>query len=128
MTYTDGLTVSVLSAKMFTPSTDAIGPTAGDAAVLFTVRITNGTTTPYHSVVVAVTASAGPNSAPRTEIFQNGPPDLGDTFRGYISPGDSQTALFGYDVPMRDVNDLRVSVQPDPHYAEVTFAGHLASS
>jgi hypothetical protein len=124
--YTDGLTVSVLSATEFTPSSDAVGSTAGDVAVLFAVRITNGTTTPYHAVVVSVTASAGPSDTQCNEIFQNGPPNLGDTFVGYISPGESQTAQFGFDVPTADLADIRVSVQPDPSYAQVTFAARVA--
>ena len=128
VTYTDGLTVAVLSATKFTPSSDATGPIGGDVALLFVVRITNGTTTPYHAVVVSVTASAGPNNDQCNEIFQNGPPNLGDTFVGYISPGQSQTAQFGFDVPTTDLDDIRVSVQPDPHYAEATFATALSAA
>jgi hypothetical protein len=126
LTYTDGLAVSVVFATTFTPSSDAVGSTAGDVAVLFAVRITNGSTTPYHAVVVSVTASAGASDTQCTEIFQDGPPNLGNTFVGYISPGQSQTAQFGFDVPAADVDDVRVSVQPDPHYAPVTLTTQVA--
>ena len=90
------------------------------------VQITNGTTAPFHAVLVSVTASAGPNNDQCNEIFQHGPPNLGDTFVGYISRGQSQTAQFGFDVPTADLGDIRVSVQPDPSYVEATFATQIA--
>lgn len=124
--YTDGLAVSVLSAKKFTPSANAAGTIAGGVGVALQIRITNNTKAAFDPSLVQVAVHAGPNGDQGSQVVDFGGPVALSDFEGSIPVGQAATAVLGFDVPAADLPVLTVIVTPDFDHNDATLTGTVS--
>lgn len=120
--YPDGLKVQVPSAVRFTPSQTAAGLQAGQAGVLVTVSITNGTGTSVDLSLAQVKMTAGSAGNQAESIFDSAK-GINSGFSGSVLPGHSQTAKFAFAVAPSDLSNVVVEVTPDFNHNSTSFEG-----
>jgi hypothetical protein len=108
--WSDGLQASVSGVRSYTPSQYAAGTKPGDAAIIITVKIKNGTQKPFDPSLFTVNVKAGADGVQAEQIFDN---SSGLGFTGTILPGSSATQKFAYDIPKGATGTLDVEVEPD---------------
>jgi hypothetical protein len=108
--WSDGLQASVSGVRSYTPSQYAAGTKPGDAAIIITVKIRNGTKKPFDPSLFTVHVKAGADGVQAEQIFDN---SSGLGFTGTILPGSSATQKFAYDIPKGATGTLDVEVEPD---------------
>lgn len=121
-TYTDGLSVTVTSLQRFTPSDTSAGVNPGQAAVIATVTIHNGTSANVDLALVQVTAYGGSAGNQATSVFDsaNG---IGSGFSGSVPVGRSATAKYAFALAPADLSNVVVQVTPDFNHDPASFTG-----
>lgn len=95
----------------FTASEYAIGSKPGDTAVMFTVKIKNGTKKPIDTALFMLNVKAGPEGVTAEQIYDGD--KVGGGFSGTIIPGSAATVKFAYDIPKGAKGTLDIEASPD---------------
>ncbi len=121
-TYEDGLQVQVTRLHRFTVSEVAAGGRPGDAGVVVSVTIRNGTGRTFDASLAQVSLTSGPDGDQDDSVFdvENG---LAGGFEGSIPVGRKVTARYGFAVPRSQLGTLRVEVAPGFEYTSSFFEG-----
>lgn len=123
-TYTDGLEVKVSSAVRFTPSDTSAGAQPGQAGVLVTVSVTNGTGAAFDLTLVQVNFYAGAAGNQGTSVYDSAQ-DLGTGLSGSIPPGHTATAKYAFAAAPADLGNVVVQVKPDFNHNPASFEGSV---
>ena len=121
-TYTDGLSVTVTSLQRFTPSDTAAGVNSGQAAVIATVTIHNGTGADVNLAAVQVNAYGGSAGNQATAVFDSAN-NIGIGFSGSVPVGRSVTARYAFALAPPDLSNVVVQVTPGFDYEPASFTG-----
>jgi hypothetical protein len=124
ITYEDGLTVQVLSAKRYTIPEINSGVQPGDVGVLVTVRITNGAPGVVDLTDCIVTLKAGPDGLEAEQVFDD---VAGDGFDSRVAPGRKATATLGFAVPKANLPLVNIEVAPAFDYEASIFEGKVST-
>ncbi|MEU1814532.1 DUF4352 domain-containing protein [Streptomyces roseifaciens] len=122
--YHRGLKVTVTKPERFTPSGTALGHTAGNQPVKFTVTVTNGSKEPLDTAGILVTLESGAKADRATQIFDSAS-GVGTPFTGTLEPKASGKATLAFDVPPGGLGRVDVAVRPGfgQEFATVHWAG-----
>ena len=116
-TYSTGTeTIKVSAPTKFTPSSSAVGYTAGDGAYYVTVTVGNTGSQPLDVSTFTVGGTEGSAQTRATNIIDTGAPSLGASF-GSTSPfvsnipaGTAESGEVAFDVPAAQAGKFSVSV------------------
>lgn len=117
--YTDGLTVSVTAIKQQTVTQVGPGAITGEPMTVFTVRFTNGTSTPVNLNQVVVSAYSGADQASAPPVYEGAMND----FSGTLAPGSSQSAVYAFSIPVRNLGTATLAIDFDGRHTVAVFTG-----
>ena len=116
-TYSTGTeTITVAAPTKFTPSTDAVGYTAGDEAFYLTVTVGNTGAQPLDVSTLEVTATVGSAGAKAVNIIDTGTAALGTgyglatPFVAAVPAGGTSTGEVAFDVPAAQAGKFTVDI------------------
>jgi hypothetical protein len=117
--YTDGVEVSVTSAKrsMIPPFT--AGSIPGDPMVIVTVKIKNGRRTAFNTDIMSVNLAYGSSGRPGKHVVVPGM----EGFGGKITKGRSLSADYAFAVPTKSMNKIVIVINRGLKYSPAIFAG-----
>lgn len=121
LTYESGLSVRVVSAKVFTPSY-ASGLSAGHKAVKVTWTITNGTDANFDLSGAEARLTYGADGVQAESVYAEGV-DGQYPFDGSVRPGQKKTATSAFSVPKAGLSSIVVEVEPDYDSQTAFFTG-----
>jgi hypothetical protein len=124
ITYEDGLTVQVLTAKRYTIPEINSGVQPGDVGVLVTVRISNGAPGVVDLTECIVTLKAGTDGLEAERVFDD---VAGDGFGSRVAPGRKATATLGFAVPKANLPLVNIEVSPAFDYEASIFEGKVST-
>ncbi|MBB5870358.1 hypothetical protein F4553_003737 [Allocatelliglobosispora scoriae] len=121
----DGVEASVVSARIFAPTGNAVGLAPTETGIRITIKITNGTPAPLDLTDATVRLKTGPDGVQAAQIFdiENG---LSLGFEGTVAPGRSATAAYGFSVPPDNTDLLDVEITPVDGYLTALFEGRAS--
>ncbi|MGK5729139.1 hypothetical protein [Streptomyces sp. URMC 124] len=109
--YRSGLKVTVGKPQRFTPSGTALGHSAGNQPVKFTVSVTNGSKDPLDTAGILVTVESGDKADRAAQIFDSAS-GVGTPFTGTLEPKGSGKATLAFDIPQTGLGHVDVAVRP----------------
>jgi hypothetical protein len=120
-TWENGVSISVSAPSEFVASEYAMGATPGQAQVVFTFVLTNGSTEPLEPMTFPTAASGGTEAA---SIYDSGNPlgEIGSSPSTSVLPGKTVQWLVAYSVA--DINDIIVEVSPGFEYQNAIFTNN----
>lgn len=121
LTYESGLSVRVVSAKVFTPSY-ASGLAAGHKAVKVTWTVTNGTAANFDLSGAEARLTYGADGVQAESVYAEGV-DGQYPFDGSVRPGQKKTATSAFSVPKGSLSSIVVEVEPDYNSETAFFTG-----
>jgi hypothetical protein len=117
--YSDGVEVSVTSAKssMIPPFT--AGSIPGDPMVIVTVKIKNGRKKPFNTDIMSVNLAYGSSGKPGKQVLAAAM----EGFGGKIAKGRSLSADYAFAVPTKSMNKIVIVINRGLKYPPAIFAG-----
>lgn len=122
LTYESGLSVRVVSAKVFNPGSYSSGLAPGHKAVKVTWTVTNGTGTNFDLSGAEARLTYGADGVQAESVYADGV-DGQYPFDGAVRPGQKKTATSAFSVPKAGLSSIVVEVEPDYNSETAFFTG-----
>lgn len=122
LTYESGLSVRVVSAKVFNAGSYAYGLTVGHKAVKVTWTLTNGTGANVDLTGAEARLTYGVDGVQAENVYVDG---VGGQypFEGTLRPGQKKTATTAFSVPKSGLTQITVEVEPEFMSETAFFTG-----
>jgi hypothetical protein len=117
--YTDGVEVSVTSAKRSIIPPFTAGSIPGDPMVIVTVKIKNGRKKAFNTDIMSVNLAYGSSGRPGEHVVVPGM----EGFGGKIDKGRSLSADYAFAVPTKSMNKIVIVINRGLKYSPAIFAG-----
>lgn len=121
LTYSDGVTLQILSIKQGAVTPDGSKTIAGPKTT-FSLRFTNGSGKAITMNQVVVSASYGTRGLAARPVYDDNDDALRD-FSGTVAPGASTSAAYAFSIPTSQLSRVTLRVDFDAIHVAASFTG-----